>query len=196
MTIQQWTGIFMGYLDFDVRALGPLVNHVKAAPERLPSFPYNTDSSLLAKGATLTAEEAEIGASGAKVDGHKVPAHLILARDAGVYLMSAGYPELLVEGGREPHLVHARNLTPDGDWVTAADAAVGHKDFAIGLPLDWFEAAIEGGLDTLTLNVTEAAVNPVITGDWRRKSRVPRVLTVRRKPAATEASGGQATPND
>lgn len=150
----------MARLIFDAKEVRKLYEHAKAAPEQSASFEHLTSPSYLKDGEIMPA-------SGVmrpnQADPKKIPAHLILVKDLGVYLMSSGLPHLPGSGEEKSpngtpfrpmrHVVFADGLGPEADYYDIS--AVSGDDFAEAIPLEFFREAMESNAKTFSVQLSE-----------------------------------------
>ena len=82
----------MAKLSFDIEALKPIVAHSLASVTHSPTYNMMADPAYWREGIT-----PHVGgwAKAEDLDYSKIPAHLQLAKDHGVYLLSSGTPRLM-----------------------------------------------------------------------------------------------------
>lgn len=147
-------------LIFSLVALRPILDHARAAPGQSITYAHRMDATVWKKGATpvngvVSAED---------VDAAKLTPALFLAKDHGVYLMSAGIPwQLAPDGGERSVVVYADGMHPDHDpdWYDTAHSAVGGDDFAETLPVAGIDAMLAQFPDatTLCINLTRTRLS-------------------------------------
>lgn len=147
-------------LMFPLVDLRPILDHARAAPAQRITYAQRMDASVWKTGVTpvngMVSEE--------DVDPAKLAPAVLLAKDQGVYLLSAGIPRQLVPGSDEKSVVvYADGMHPerDPDWYDTAHAAVGGDDFVESLPVADIDAMLVQFPDatTLCINVTRTRLS-------------------------------------
>lgn len=85
---------------------------------------------------------------------------LFLVKDSGIYLMSSGDLRVSKLDG----VAYAEGFDPDKDedvWEACVDA-VGGDDFAMLLPLEWFELALASNPKTVSVRFGKKSVSIVL----------------------------------
>lgn len=124
-----------------------LVDHADQHPAFCPSMDHLFNQKFWR--ADVPADQRARGYVDAEyVDAEKIEPHLLLVKDAGVYLMSATKETL---SGKETqgtlnYCVYAEGLGADADYDDIR-AAAGGDDFGIRVPLETVRAMIDGGHD-------------------------------------------------
>ncbi len=127
-----------GNLVFSLSAVHTLIAHAKAAPAQQATFNDLCDAQLLKPGVKLAHGSF---ARPEDIDPSKIPPSLLLAKDHGVYLMSAGVPRQLLPGTDRSVVAYAERLNPEKDdgWYERAMSICGGDDFTARLPVTMFE---------------------------------------------------------
>jgi len=114
-------------LRFPFASVLPLVEHSEAAPSQNPDFAHLCDPEFWKEGA----KPDQFGyVSEADVDTTKIRPGILLVKDQGIYLMSAGSPGLLASENPIRHqVVYATGFGPDANHEAMCDA-VGGDDFS------------------------------------------------------------------
>lgn len=90
------------------------------------------------------------------------PPCILLVHDCGIYLMSGSdVPQMDPATDDKCRVVaYAIGFDPrvNENCHEESSDAVGGDDFAEGLPLEWFTAALERGATTVTLKITDTAI--------------------------------------
>ena len=142
----------MAKLVFDLDALKDIVKHTRACKEHSATFAMVRDPLCWKEGAV---PDANGWVKPGQIDSAKVPAHLQLVKDHGVYLMSSGIPRLLDPAdatGTRSLVVYAQGMGPDDSWH--AWQSVGGDDFAEQIDLDFVEKALASGAKHLNVHLT------------------------------------------
>lgn len=151
---------------FPAEQVRELYEHAKAASRHSATFEHLLDPSVLKDGETMP--EGGILRQD-QIDNAKVPAHLVLAKDTGVYLMSSGLPLLAAKGDeRGPNRTPYRPLNhvvfADGHGPQDGYGDMGGDDFAEAIPLSFFREAIERGAAEISVQITEEHVRVSFSG--------------------------------
>lgn len=127
-------------LHFDKATLQLLIEHAQSCSRHEPTLAMMSDPLLLKDGVTLRAGTQP---SYSNVDLGKVPAHLQLVQDDGVYLMSSGIPILLENNA--PLILRPMEQP-------ALDLESGF-DMVVALPLELFNEAMLDGRPTVRMEL-------------------------------------------
>ncbi len=170
----------MPTLIFDAEQVRELYEHAKAASSHSATFEHLLDPAFLKAGESMPANGVM---RPDQADNAKIPAHLILVKDQGVYLMSSGNPPLAGKrDAKSPngtpyrpmhHVVFADGLGADADYEDLS--AVSGDDFAEAIPLDLFGPAMESGAKTLSLRLTETQIRISFSGIPKPEIERPKV---------------------
>lgn len=145
----------MAKLTFKIADVRKLYEHAQNSKEHRASFSHLIDPKLLKAGETMP----KVGyATSAQLDLSKIPAHLLLVKDQGCYLMSSGLPSLLGAKGEPNLVVYAKGLGQDCDYDKLR-AACGGDDFSEALPAEWFDAPMKTGATELHINLTKTKLS-------------------------------------
>ncbi len=141
----------MAKLLFDLEALRPLVQHAIDAKERRLTSSLHGDHAAMKR---ILKEGVVLGPmdwpTKEQINFDQVPAHLVLVKDAGVYLMSPGLPALPgVETANK--VVYARGYGPDADYDELR--RVSGDDFSQHIDIGWFSKALAEGNKTMGLDL-------------------------------------------
>jgi hypothetical protein len=161
----------MARLVFNGAEVRKLFEHAQASKEHSPTFGMMMDPKCHKEGVKLP-KDGEPNSD--QIDYGKVPAHLKLVKDDGVYLMSSGIPGLKgVEAHN--HVVYAKGFGRDADWDTVR-AAMGGDDFSEGLELPFWQPAMDGDATEIVLNVTARRISMSYTPGPNAKKQERREL--------------------
>lgn len=162
----------MSKLIFDAAELKVLCDHAKSCKTHAAGYAHLTEAKYLKDGASIPPS----GWAEAKdIDNAKIPAHLVLVKDQGCYLMSSGLPRL--PGVETLNLVaYAKGLGPDADYDDLRRAC-GGNDFGENLPLGMFEQALVSGSETITINMTASRISV----EWQDPTKAREPNAGRRK---------------
>lgn len=142
----------MATLTFDVAALTPLVAHALACTTRSPTYTMLVDPAYRKDGVTLAVGDRP---KAEDIDCTKIPAHLQLVKDEGVYLLSSGNPRLMDPAdptGQKSLVVYAEGMSPADGWE--AWQILGGDDFVEAIDLDFVKKAIDAGATRLHVDIT------------------------------------------
>lgn len=142
----------MAKLVFDIEALKPIVAHAHASATHSATYNMLADPAYWKEGAT----PHEGGwVKSEDIDPSKVPAHLQLAKDHGVYLLSSGTPRLMDPAdpkGERSLVAYAKGMGPDDGWD--AWQTLGGDDFVESIDLAFVKKAIDLGAKRLKITLT------------------------------------------
>ena len=147
----------MAKLNFDAAALKPLVAHALACTAHSPTYAMLTDPAYLKEGVTLAADD---WAKAEDIEYSKVPAHLQLVKDEGVYLMSSGRPRLMDPAdpsGKKSLVVYAEGMSPDDGWE--AWQLLGGDDFVETIDIAFVKKAVDSAATRLIVNITSKSIS-------------------------------------
>jgi hypothetical protein len=152
-------------LRFDLEALRPIVEHALTSKEHEPTLDMRADPTYWKTGAAPDAygcaalKDMELG---------KVPGHLKLAKDRGVYMLSSGLPKQeYPEGKTKVRVAYARGMgVADG---YDAWSRVGGDDFVERIDLDFVARAIAKGDKQLTIELTAHSLRIAFERDLERE---------------------------
>lgn len=142
----------MAKLVFDIDALKPIAAHARESKAHRATFGMFFDPTLWKEGA---APNAEGWVEPDQIDNSKIPAHLQLVKDRGVYLMSSGLPRLLDASdgaGKRALVAYAQGLGPNDPWD--AWQRVSGDDFVEQIDLAFVEKAIALGARHLNVHLS------------------------------------------
>lgn len=139
----------MARLVFNGAEVRRLFEHAKGSKEQSPTFGMMLDKKCHKEGVTIPKDGYP---TSDQIDYSKVPAHLQLVKDDGVYLMSSGIPRLKGDETHN-HVVYAKGFGRGADWDKVR-AAMGGDDFVEGLELSFWQQAIDDEATEIVLNVT------------------------------------------
>jgi hypothetical protein len=142
----------MAKLTFDVEALKPIVAHALASAAHSPTYNMMADPAYWKEGIS---PHPGGWAKAEDLDYSKIPAHLQLAKDHGVYLLSSGTPRLMDPadpGGQRSLVVYAKGMTPEDGWD--AWQILGGDDFVESIDLAFVKKAIDMGAKRLNITIT------------------------------------------
>jgi hypothetical protein len=143
----------MPKLSFKTADFLPIHEHAKGSSDFRLSFSDLADKSLLKAGETMPkrgwAEESQI-------DKSKIGPRILLVKDQGCYLMSAGIPALTGTGTANA-VAYAEGLGPDCDYEDLR-CACGGDDFAEPLPLSMFDQAMKSGAKTVFVHLNKTTI--------------------------------------
>ncbi len=152
-------------LRFSSADVAMLYHHAMRCQEHSPSFSELYDPKLH-KGGVI-----KIGEHGfpdhQNIDLAKVPAALWLVKDHGVYLMSNGFPRLLLDQDNKDRyaknrVAYANGYDPDNntDWYDRLGILNG-DDFSAALPVEHFAKACDPETRSIRLNVTRKYITVI-----------------------------------
>lgn len=148
----------MAKLIFDMEEVRALIEHALSCKEHTPGA-HILDPGILRDGATLSPDQHGFPKT-EQIDFAKVPAHLQLVKDSGVYLMSSGRPHL---PGKDTHnhVVYAKGYGPDADYETVS--RVSGDDFVESIDLAFAHKALLSGATSLVvdLSATRLAISSI-----------------------------------
>jgi len=142
----------MTTLIFKAAALRPIVEHALSCREHVPTFAmqltpaYWREGVKIAPGGWPKPEDLDLS---------KVPPHLQLVKDDGVYLMSSGSPRLLDPASPAPGrslVVYAEGMAPEDGWD--AWQILGGDDFVEQVDLAFVKKAIDLGAENIRIKIT------------------------------------------
>ena len=147
----------MPTISFCLKTIAPLAEHTRQCIEHSATFDQQFDSvywkdEYIKKGLS---EDQVVEMCGKHLDPTKLPSGFWLVKDQGVYLMSNGSPRLTLDDGKRGKVVYAKGYDPerDGDWYSRARAVLGGDDFAIFIPLEWYDLSVSKGKRVLSLRI-------------------------------------------
>jgi len=147
----------MARLTFKIEELKPLVAHALTSATHSPTFNMLLNPAFLKKGAKLGTKG---WAEPEDLDPAKIPAHLVLVKDAGVYLLSSGLPRLMDPKdpkGQSSMAAYAKGMRPEDGWD--AWQILGGDDFAEQIDLAFVKKAIDGGARHLVIDISETQIS-------------------------------------
>lgn len=152
----------MKIVSFPITMVKPLAEHTRQCVEHSPTYDQHFDSAYwLDKYRKSGLSEAQVmEMRGKHLDMCKIPAGFWLVKDHGVYLMSNGSPRLTLEEGKRGQVVYAKGCNPDKDpdWYEAA-YTLGGDDFAIFIPLEWYDIAMSKGKRVLSFRMGKRSIS-------------------------------------
>lgn len=133
----------MKSLKFTLSALQPILEHARNAPETSPTF----GDRLNAKLAKPNAVPDKYGFYKTEdIDADQMKPSIMLAKDRGVYIFSAGEPRQLIEEGSDQSVVaYAQGCDPrhDDDWYDTVIEICGGDDFGQRIEVSDIDALVD-----------------------------------------------------
>lgn len=128
----------MAILQFNASEVRKLVAHARSCNQHAPLFGHMRDPQYWIG---ATAEDKKRGyVSSDKIDTTKIPPHLVLVHDSGVYLMSSSLPKL--EGSENACFVAYANGLGEDAPISEVRDAVGGDDFSEDIDLNAVEKVL------------------------------------------------------
>lgn len=143
----------MAKFTFDGKAVKELFEHSKSNPEHSPSFEHLCDARYLKDGEKMPASGF---AKVEQIDTAKIPPHLLLVKDQGLYLMS-GSKVRLAGDETANKVVYAKGYGAECDYEKLRTAA-GGDDFAEAIDIEWLRKAIEQNAKTISITLTRSQI--------------------------------------